>query len=94
MPARDAAAVLERLRSHAPHLWMDGKPVGDPTTDPRTANACRSLAALYDLQLRPDLIDTMTFKSPTSGERVGMSFIVPETREDLARRSAMHRRWR
>ena len=78
MPVRDAAAVLDRLRSHAPHLWIDGKPVDDPTTHPSTANACRSLAALYDMQTRPDLVDTMTFTSPTSGDPVGMSFIVPE----------------
>ena len=45
------------------------KPVDDPTTHPSTANACRSLAALYDLQTRPDLVDTMTFPSPTSGDR-------------------------
>ena len=35
----------------------------------------------------------MTFPSPTTGERVGMSFIVPRTREDLERRSAMHKVW-
>jgi 4-hydroxyphenylacetate 3-monooxygenase len=93
MPVRDAAAVLDRLRSHAPHLWIDGKSVDDPTTHPATANACRSLAALYGMQQRADLVDTMTFASPTSGEPVGMSFIVPTTREDLERRSAMHQVW-
>src|SRR5215210_7080026 len=93
MPVRDAAAVLDRLRSHAPHLWIEGNPVEDPTTHPSTANACKSLAALYDMQARPDLADTMTFPSPTSGDPVGMSFIVPETRENLERRSAMHQVW-
>jgi 4-hydroxyphenylacetate 3-monooxygenase len=53
----------------------------------------RSLAALYDLQHRPDLVDTMTFASPTTGDRVGLSFIVPETRDDLERRSQMNRVW-
>ncbi len=93
MPVRDADAVLGRLEDHAPNLWIDGKPVGDPTTHPSTANACRALAALYGMQSQPDLVDTMTFTSPSSGDRVGMSFIVPETREDLERRSAMHQVW-
>ena len=93
MAARTASDVLDRLRRRPPHLWVDGELVKDPTEHPTTANAARSLADLYDLQHRPDLVDTMTFESPTSGDRVGMSFIVPETREDLERRSAMHRVW-
>ena len=51
MPARSAADVLSRLQSNPPNLWVDGKQVSDPTADRHTANACRSLAALYDLQL-------------------------------------------
>src|SRR5690606_22146871 len=93
MAARSAPDVLTRLREHPPNLWVDGEQVADPTTHPTTANAAKSLAALYDLQLQPDLLDTMTFESPTSGDRVGMSFLVPETREDLERRSEMHQIW-
>ncbi len=93
MPARTAANVLSRLRSDAPNLWVNGEQVTDPTTHPTTANACKSLAALYDLQHQPELVDTMTFESPTTGDRVGISFLVPETIEDLQRRSSMHRVW-
>ncbi len=93
MGARTGEQVLSRLRSEPPTLWIEGAKVEDPTTHPRVANAAHSLAALYDLQHRPDVVDTMTFESPTSGERVGMSFLVPETKEDLVRRSAMHRVW-
>jgi 4-hydroxyphenylacetate 3-monooxygenase len=93
MPARNAHDVIARLQKNPPNLWVDGERVTDPTTHRTTANGARSLAALYDLQHRPDLVDTMTFASPTTGDRVGMSFIVPETREDLERRSAMHQVW-
>src|SRR3954454_11622827 len=93
MGARTGQQVLERLRKEPPALWVDGELVEDPTTHPRTTNAAHSLAALYDLQHRPDLVDTMTFPSPTTGDRVGMSFIVPRTRDDLERRSAMHKVW-
>ena len=93
MGARNGQKVLDRLRSNPPSLWVDGAPVNDPTTHPRTANAARSLAALYDLQLRPDLLDAMTFASPATGDRVGMSFVVPNTIDDLERRSAMNKVW-
>ena len=93
MPARTASDVLDRLRRNPPNLWADGEQVKDPVTHPATGNGAQSLAALYDLQHEPDLVDTMTFKSPSTGDRVGMSFIVPETRDDLERRSDMHRIW-
>ena len=93
MGARTGREVLDRLRSEPPSLWVEGRQVTDPTTDPHTANAARSLAALYDLQHRPDLVDVMTIASPSSGERVGTSFLVPETREDLERRAVMHKVW-
>jgi 4-hydroxyphenylacetate 3-monooxygenase len=93
MPARSGNQVLSHLQKNPPNLWVNGELVADPTTHPHTANMTRSLAALYELQHRPDLVDTMTFASPTTGNRVGMSFIVPETREDLERRSAMNRVW-
>ena len=93
MSARNGTQVLDRLKKEPPSLWVEGEQVTDPTTHPRTANASKSLAALYDLQHNPDLVDTMTFTSPTSGDRVGMSFIIPRTREDLERRSAMNKVW-
>ena len=35
----------------------------------------------------------MTYVEPSTGERVGLSFIVPTTKDDLARRSAMNKVW-
>ena len=93
MAARTAHDVLARLQKNPPNLWVDGERVEDATTHRYTANAAKSLAALYDVQHRPDLVDVMTFESPTSGDRVGMSFLVPETRDDLERRSVMHQTW-
>jgi 4-hydroxyphenylacetate 3-monooxygenase len=63
------------------------------TDDPRLARGARTIAGLYDLQLRPELVDEMTYVSPTSGERVGLSFIEPRSREDLIRRRKMFSRW-
>ena len=38
------------------------------------------------MQHDPELRDAMTYVSPSSGDRVGLSFIIPRTREDLERR--------
>ncbi len=93
MGARTADDVIAKLQRNPPSLWVDGELVADPTKHRYTANAVASLAALYDLQHRPDLVDTMTFTSPSSGNPVGMSFVVPKTIDDLRRRSLMHRVW-
>ena len=68
MPARTGKEVIDRLKNRPPNLWLEGELVEDPTSHPRTHNAVRSLAALYDLQYRDDLVDIMTVKSPSSGD--------------------------
>jgi len=49
----------------------------------------RSIAALYDMQHDPTLRDEMTYVSPTSGDRVGLSFIIPRTKQELELRRTM-----
>ncbi len=93
MPARNGRQFLEGLQRNPPNIWIDGERVADPTTHPATANAAASIAHLYDLQHRPELIDTMTYPSPTTGERVGLSFLEPSSRWDLERRARMHKVW-
>jgi 4-hydroxyphenylacetate 3-monooxygenase len=92
MGIRTGAAVLEGLRDGR-EVYIDGERIADVTRDKRLAGGARTLAALYDLQHEPALIDTMTYRSPTSGDRVGLSFIEPRAREDLRRRRAMIKRW-
>ncbi len=93
MPARTGKEFLEGLKRNPPNIYVDGEKVADPTTHPHTKNAAASIAHLYDLQHVPELQDVMTYESPTTGERVGMSFMVPRTKEDLQRRAKMHKVW-
>ena len=92
MGIRTGAEVLEGLRDGR-QLYMDGELVKDVTRDPRLSGAARTMADLYDMQHRPDLIDEMTYVSPTTGDRVGLSFLEPKTREDLKRRRVMYKHW-
>ncbi len=92
MGVRNGKQVLEGLRDGR-ELWMDGERIRDVTKDPRLAGGARTLAELYDLQCDPARLDEMTYVSPTTGDRVGMSFIEPESRDDLARRRVMMKCW-
>jgi aromatic ring hydroxylase len=92
MGIRTGAELLQSLRDGR-QLFIDGERVGDVTSDPRFAAAAQSLAELYQMQHDPALIDRMTFRSPTSGERVGLSFIEPRSVEDLIRRRDMVKIW-
>src|SRR2546427_8345082 len=91
MPARTGAEYIKGLQDQECEVWLRGERVKDVTTHPGLANGVRAIASLYDLQ--HELPDEMTYVSPASGERLGLSFIIPRTREDLARRGAMMLRW-
>ena len=92
MSIRTGKQLLQSLRDDR-QLFIDGERIADVTTDPRFAAAAESLAALYDMQHDAALIDCMTFLSPTSGERVGLSFIEPRSVDDLIRRRDMVKIW-
>ena len=79
MPARTGKEFLEGLRKRPPNIYIDGELIKDPTSHPYTKNIAHSVAHLYDLQHREDLRNIMTYESPTSGERVGMSFLETKT---------------
>jgi 4-hydroxyphenylacetate 3-monooxygenase len=92
MGARNGAAYLERLRDDR-EVWLDGQRVPEVTRDPRLGRCVRSVATLYDLQLEPCRLDEMTYTSPTSGDRVGLSHIEPRSIDDLVKRRNMIRTW-
>ncbi|TMI71870.1 MAG: 4-hydroxyphenylacetate 3-monooxygenase, oxygenase component [Bacillati bacterium ANGP1] len=93
MPARTGKEFLQGLKDQPREIWIGGERVGDVAAHPAFCNVAGSVAALYDLQHDPALRDQMTFVSPSSGERVGTSFLVPRTRDDLAQVRRMMKVW-
>ena len=93
MPARTGAQYIAGLKDREVEVYISGERVKDVTTHPGLSNGVRSVAKLYDLQHDPEIGKDMTYTSQTSGEQVGLSFIVPRTPEDLQRRHTMMRRW-
>ena len=92
MSIRTGKQLLQSLRDDR-QLFIDGERVTDVTADPWLAAAAESLAELYDMQHDAALVDRMTFVSPSSGERVGLSFIEPRSVDDLIRRRDMVKIW-
>ena len=93
MPARTGAQYIQGLKDSPPEVWIGGERVTDVTTHPGLRNGVASLASLYDLQHDPSLREEMTYPSPTTGDRVGLSFITPSNTEDLQRRRRMMYHW-
>src|SRR3972149_1232618 len=92
MPARTGAEYIEGLRARPPDLWIEGQRVADVTRHPAFRNVIRSLATLYDMQQDPALREEMTYVSPSSGQRGGLSFLVPRSRAALVRVRALLQR--
>jgi len=93
MSARTGRQYLNGLREQDREVWLEGERVKDVTIHPGLKNGARAIASLYDMQTDPKLRDEMTYVSPTTGDRVGLSFIIPRTREDLERRRVMMMNW-
>src|SRR5580693_5632709 len=92
MPIRTGDEFLAALRDDR-QIFMDGERIRDVTADPRFAGAAQSMAELYDMQHDPAQAERMVFASPSSGDKVGLSFIEPRSVDDLIRRRGMVKIW-
>jgi 4-hydroxyphenylacetate 3-monooxygenase len=85
MAIRTGKQFLEGLRDGR-EIYLEGERVTDVTTHPHVARMAQTLAKVYDLQHDPKYADEMTFTSPSSGELVALSYMIPQDHADLARR--------
>jgi 4-hydroxyphenylacetate 3-monooxygenase len=93
MPARTGADYLQGLKARSPEVWLGNERIRDVTTHPALRRGARSVAHLYDMQHDPVLREEMTYPSPASGQRIGLSFITPRTQEELRFRTRMMLHW-
>jgi 4-hydroxyphenylacetate 3-monooxygenase len=92
MGVRTGRQYLDSL-ADGRQMWIDGECVSDVTKDRRFAAAAHTMAELYDMQNDAALCEKLTYASPSSGERVGLSFIQPKSIDDLVRRRDMVKIW-
>jgi 4-hydroxyphenylacetate 3-monooxygenase len=94
MGAHSGQDYIERLAASRPTVHIHGETVTEAIpSHPLFRGLVDSYAALYDMQQDPQLRDVMTYDSPSSGERVGRSFMVPQRLDDLVRRREMMKVW-
>lgn len=94
MPAKTGQQYTNRIdRAHA-KIIMGGKRIkGKISEHPAFKELMKSQSKLYDLQHDPSIRDRMTYQSPSSEERVGLSYMIPRTKGDLEKRRLMIREW-
>jgi len=85
---RSASQFIAGLKAHPKDVWIAGRQVGDVTTDLAFRRPVESLAGLFNQQVQPELREIMTYQDEESGEPAGLSFLIPRSRDDLARRRA------
>ncbi len=90
MGARSGNNYLSAMRKLKAEVWIGGARIEDVTVHPALVHCARSLASLYDMQ--GEHPEAMTFRT-ADGDRAGMSFIQPQSLEELRKRTAMFRRW-
>ena len=93
MPARTGAEYIAGLRERAADIYIGGERVSDVTRHPAFAGGLQTVAGLLEMQHDPATRDEMTYTSPSTGDPVGLSFIMPRNADDLARRRKMMRNW-
>ncbi len=93
MPARTGAEYIAGLRDRAADIYIGGEKVADVTRHPAFAGGLQTVAGLLDMQHDPATREEMTYTSPSTGDPVGLSFIMPRNAEHLARRRKMMRNW-
>lgn len=94
MGARTGQQFLDKLNAMRPHIAIDGDVVSENVAEhPAFKGVAKTFAQLFDLQHDPQFKDALTYPSPTTGDPVNVSFLMPKTVEDLERRRAGMRVW-
>jgi 4-hydroxyphenylacetate 3-monooxygenase len=81
MGARSGEDYKRKLREQPPEIWHRGKPIRDVTSEPGFAGGVSSYAALFDRRLEEPSVNF--FASPTSGEKVHLSFLEPASKTEV-----------
>ncbi|MFC4559466.1 4-hydroxyphenylacetate 3-monooxygenase, oxygenase component [Virgibacillus kekensis] len=94
MPVITGQEYVERIDRLNSEIWFNGKRVkGNVSDHPAFKGAIQSQAALYDMQHKTDLSGLLTYQSPKTGSRIGTSYLMPKTKDDLAKRRKMTQEW-
>ncbi|MFC7064051.1 4-hydroxyphenylacetate 3-monooxygenase, oxygenase component [Halobacillus seohaensis] len=85
---------LDRINRLESEVWVGGERVKGPISEhPVFKGVMKSQAELYDLQHEINLKDKMFYDDLPTGEKVGMSYLIPKSRAELRDRRKMIQVW-
>ena len=90
MGIRSGAEYLASLQDDR-EVWHRGHRVDDVTQEPGIARGAKTLADFLDRQQSPEFVDKLTYTE--NEERFSVSFLTPQSSEDVQRRGAAYYEW-
>ncbi|WP_303970426.1 4-hydroxyphenylacetate 3-monooxygenase, oxygenase component [Sporosarcina ureae] len=94
MGAINGNEYVRRMNAQNAEIWIDGQQLQGPISEhPAFKGLIETKASLYDLQLSPSRRSFMTYDSPVTNERIGISYLQPKTKTDLQNRRIMTEEW-
>jgi 4-hydroxyphenylacetate 3-monooxygenase len=82
---RSGKEYIEGLRDDR-RVFIDGEYVSDVANHPAFKGAVESIARVYDMANDPANASVMTFPSPSTGDPVNLSYLIPRGEDDLRKR--------
>ncbi|QDP39589.1 4-hydroxyphenylacetate 3-monooxygenase, oxygenase component [Radiobacillus deserti] len=90
MPAISGKEFIDRINKQQSEIWLDGERIqGKISEHPAFKGILQEKANLYNVQLEQGL----TYPSPKTGDSVGLSYLQPKSKEDLAKRRELIETW-
>ncbi|WP_281887481.1 4-hydroxyphenylacetate 3-monooxygenase, oxygenase component [Paenibacillus sp. YYML68] len=95
MGVKDGKTYIQQIDKLHNEVWIDGHRIEGLLSEHRAyRGAMATQAELYDMQLKEDMQELLTYESDTAtGERSGLSYLPPREAEDLIRRRVMIQEW-
>src|SRR5262245_44741754 len=90
---RSGDEYIAGLRARPREVWAEGRRITDVTTDPVFRRPVRSIAQLFDLQVRSENRAVMSYTAEDCDAPAGTSFMVPKTHADLTQRRQAMKIW-
>jgi anthranilate 3-monooxygenase (FAD) / 4-hydroxyphenylacetate 3-monooxygenase len=91
--ARTGAQYIDRLKAGSREVWLRGARIEDVTTHPAFRAPMNHIARIYDMQHEPEFREILTYPSPSTGDPVGISYMMSKSYEDLVRRRRAFKLW-
>ncbi|RUS47159.1 4-hydroxyphenylacetate 3-hydroxylase family protein [Cohnella sp. AR92] len=94
MGIKSGEHYIARIDEANPNVWLAGEKLAvKPSQHPAFRGLMRTQAALYDMQGSDEHRDKLTYWDPELDQPVGLSYLQPKTKRDLARRRGMMQTW-